>query len=116
MLDEDTLRSQGFVPAPPPFTGASGNSGEATDTNLMPEKPTEEQKVPVKKEHKYRAVRGQGDPIFLIVEDKRHWILNSAVFGKLGYAFGEEETIPPAELNTYLPGETITIENVGKYV
>ena len=67
-------------------------------------------------EHKYRAVRGSGDPVYLIIDNKKHWVLTADVFKKLGFKLGEEEKVENSELATYLPGETITPENVNKYL
>ena len=67
--------------------------------------------------HKYRAVRAEGDPIFLIdADNKRHWILNAKTYKALGYSFGEEQKITQAELATYVPGEALTMDNFTKYV
>jgi hypothetical protein len=61
--------------------------------------------------HKHRAVRGSGDPIYLIVDGKKHWVLNGETYKKLGYSFGEEEKIEQSELATFPPGKPITQEN-----
>jgi hypothetical protein len=61
--------------------------------------------------YKYRAVRGSGDPIYLLVDGKKHWVLNGETYKKLGYSFGEEEKIEQSELATYPPGKPITGDN-----
>lgn len=84
-----------------------GSTGPSHSTEM----PKEE-----KVEHKYRAVRGSGDPVYLIIDNKKHWVLTADVFKKLGYKLGEEEKVENSELATYLPGETITPENYEKYL
>jgi hypothetical protein len=97
------------------------------EAEIVPTPPVQEPQPEVKAEakaeekpkvvHKYRVVRAEGDPIFLIDNDKkRHWILNSKTYKALGYNFGEEQKIPQAELATYMPGEALTMDNYTKYV
>lgn len=101
--------SENVIPPEPPFI---------QEAEIVPEPPVQQpQPAPEPKvEHKYRVVRAEGDPIFLIdKENKRHWILNAKAYKELGYKFGEEQKIPQSELATYMPGEAITMENVAKY-
>jgi len=108
------------VPEPPPSVQEaevvekpqeSAKFVPAQETKTADVPKTDQVAVEEKKEHKYRAVRGSGDPIYLLVEGKKHWVLNADVYKKLGYSFGEEEKIEQSELATYLPGKPITGEN-----
>ncbi len=104
--------------APPAIEGAEvikpveNKPPEVVEAPVKAEEPPVVQPKPI---HKYRAVRGGGDPIYLLVEGKKHWVLNAETFRKLGYRFGEEEKIEPSELATYLPGKPITAENYEEF-
>ena len=126
-MSEPTVIPPWRVPEPPPpvqeaeVVEATQEAPPApkstpTDAPKTAEEPKEEQVVvEVKKEHKYRAVRGSGDPIYLIVEGKKHWVLNGETYKKLGYSFGEEDKIEQSELATYPPGKPVTQDNYEEF-
>jgi hypothetical protein len=129
MPDENMPFDPGVIP---PNWGANIQPPPAPVNNLVPETPIQEAEVvsepavpvpqapvtptPEKREHKYRAVRGGGDQIFIIKDGKRHWVLNAQIYEKLGYRFGEEDRVEQSEIATYLPGETITTVNVDQFI
>jgi hypothetical protein len=87
---------------------------EVVQAPVAVEEPKVEQVVvPTKK---YRAVRGSGDPIYILKDGKKHWVLNGETYKKLGYEFGEEEKIEQSELATYPPGKPITQENYTEFI
>jgi len=107
----DDYQNPGVVPPPPfPWDAVKESSKPVEETLEQPvQQEAEEQEAP---EPKHRAVRGSGDPIYLITPDnKKHWILNAQVYTNLGYKFGDEEKMENSELATYMPGEAITLEN-----
>lgn len=113
------------IPEPPPsvqeaevIKPVEDKPPEAVESPVVAEQPKVAQPIPEqpKPVHKYRAVRGGGDPIYLLVEGKKHWVLNAETFRKLGYRFGEEEKIEPSELATYMPGKPITAENYTEFM
>jgi len=101
----------GIIPPPAP------NISPVVDTPIPA--PIQEAEVvadEAKVEHKYRVVRGSGDPVYLIKDNYRHWVMNLQVMEKLGYKLGEEEKLTQAEMNTFVPGKAITMENVGDFL
>jgi len=115
----DTYNPGGIIPPPPidlnpPVQEAQVVPENNTPIPVGPIAPVVELDKPV--EHKYRAVRGSGDQVFLIVENRKHWVLNPETFSKLGFKFGEEEKVEQAYLSTLLPGETITSQNYTKFL
>ena len=115
----------GIVPPPPfPFDAVRETSKPVEEAPEQPvqevkaEEPAQETKEQVQEapKPKYRAVRGSGDPIYLLTPDnKKHWVLSAQVYTSLGYKFGDEEKMENSELATYMPGEAITLENWEKY-
>lgn len=107
----DNNYEPGVIPPPPPNIVAPVDPvapPPVQDAEVVPDEP--------KVEHKYRLVRGSGDPVYLIKDNYRHWVMNLQVMEKLGYKLGEEEKLTQAEMNTFLPGKAITMENVGEYL
>ena len=108
----------GVIPPPPlqeevkpPMYSEVQEAELVTSSKETPTKVEEE-----KKEHKYKLVRGSGDPVYLVTPDrKRHWIINPILMTKLGYKFGEEDKMTPAEVSALQPGEPITFDNWEKY-
>ncbi len=64
---------------------------------------------------RYPTVRGDGDAVYLIADEMKHWVLSAEIYEKLGYRFGDEKHIEMSELANIKTGEVITERNFEKY-
>lgn len=89
----------------------AGNTQKVEATN--PPKPISDG-VPLKDGVTVRS-KATGDKVFLIKDQKYHWIKNIETLKALGFNLGQEKFIEFAELQQYEKGEDLTVENVEKF-
>jgi len=67
------------------------------------------------KDKRLPAVRGDGDAVYLVENETKHWVVSASIYEKLGYRFGDEKNIGNTELANIKTGEVITNKNWEKY-
>lgn len=97
-----------------PFIGESMNPETHPDPSPSPEPEAEGVPEGVKQLKVFRT-HLTGDKVFLLGEDKSHWITSAQILDQLGYTFDDVQTIFHDIFKDCPEGEAITPSNVEKF-